>query len=272
MTGLLGVIGDPIAHSLSPLIHTHWLAAAGIDATYIAMHVKAGDFSDHIHALERQPVVGVNITLPHKLAALAIADEASPAAQAIGAVNTLTRHEGCWLGDNTDAPGFLAALAMAGAVELAGRRVLVLGAGGSARAVVYALTGAGAVLTILNRTPERAAALSAEITGGRAVHGGLDPSPQQWGAADIVINTTSRGHGGEGFDLPPGRGRLFFDLSYGAPARNQLSSAAAADWQVQDGLAMLVAQAAESFHIWFGVRPDMSSALALCRQKVEATA
>ncbi len=273
MTDRLGVIGDPVAHSLSPLIHNPWLQAAGIDARYEAIHVPDGQLPDALDRLYKEGVVGLNVTLPHKQAALAAAASASEAASRIGAANTLSRGEnGTWLADNTDAPGVLKALEMAGLAELSGCRTLVLGAGGSARAVVYALSESGAEITLLNRTLERAGALLTEIAPGNTVYGPLSGLPDKLNAADLVINTTSGGHSGQMHTLTQGGGRLFLDISYGPAAAAQLAHADEMGWQVRDGLTMLVAQAAESFRIWFGQMPDTQAALVRCRQAVEARA
>lgn len=271
MTARLGVIGDPIAHSLSPLIHNAWLKAAGIDAQYDAIHVSEGELPAALARLSTEGAIGLNITMPHKHAALEAAASASEAAQKIGAANTLTRTgNGTWIADNTDAPGFLRALANAGISDLAGCKTLVLGAGGSARAIVYALYESGAQICLLNRTVERARALLDDIAPDKAVHGPLEQIGDKLSDADLVINTTSAGHSGAFIPLTQGAGRLFMDISYGAAANGQLAHAEQMGWQVRDGLPMLVTQAAESFRIWFGQMPDTNIAMAQCRKAVEA--
>ncbi len=273
MTRLLGVIGDPINHSLSPLIHNAWLRAAGFDATYEAMQVAKGELPAALETLSEGGVMGLNVTLPHKHAALEAATTRSDTAAKIGAANTLTPLPGGgWQADNTDVPGFLYALGQSGFGELAGKRILVFGAGGSARAVVFGLSQGGASLTILNRTEARAAALSTELTQNKARHGPMSAYRDYLPSADLVINTTSMGYSGDVLDLEAGRDRLFVDISYGKIAASQLSHAEAQGWQTMDGLAMLVAQAAESFEIWFNVRPDIDQALQRCRTVVDALA
>lgn len=270
MTRILGVIGDPIAHSLSPLIHNAWLDEAGIDARYDPIQVMQGALKSTLDDLANRAAVGVNVTLPHKHDALALAVQASPAAEKIGAANTLTlSDDGNWHADNTDAPGLLRALGMTGIDDTANMQVLVLGAGGSARAAVYALTAAGAKVTILNRTLERAAALNDDVGNEDSVYGSTDVLVEKAASADLVINTTSGGYAGHIHHLPVGDGRLFLDISYGSAAAQQLAHASAQNWQVQDGLGMLVAQAAESFNIWFGQMPETESALTRCRVAVE---
>ena len=150
MTKLLGVIGDPIAHSLSPLIHNGWLRDMGIDAVYEAMQVAAGDLPNALKTLSDRDILGVNVTLPHKTDALAAAVTASEAAVKIGAANTLSyQSDDNWSAENTDAPGFLSAL---GSFNPDTDSFVIFGAGGSARALVYALSERGAKVAILNRT------------------------------------------------------------------------------------------------------------------------
>ena len=270
MSVLLGVIGDPIAHSLSPVIHNGWLKDAGIDGLYEAIHVPDGAFDSALKDLTKNQVVGVNVTLPHKHAALAAADYVSDAAQAIGAVNTLTQHAGgVWHADNTDAPGFLMAL---GDADPDKESALVLGAGGSARAIVFALTNAGFDVIVLNRTPEKAAKILQDFGVASPRYDAIDQYNEYIESATIVVNTTSMGHAGEIVDLPDGGGRTFFDLSYGHVAAAQLTHAREQGWQTRDGLAMLVAQAALSFEIWFGHRPSLQDGLARAVHAMEAGA
>lgn len=268
MTKLLGVIGDPIAHSLSPLIHNGWLRDLGYDATYEALHVRAGAFRPALETLSTRNVLGLNVTLPHKQAALAAASEVSEAARKIGAANTLTYLDpDAWRADNTDAPGFISAL---GSTDPRTDQIVILGAGGSARALVYALSQTDHEVTILNRTVSRAQALAHELGNGRTVYGSLDQYKDYIKTATIVINTTSMGHTGHVLSLPPGEERLFFDISYGKISAPQLQHAQERGWRTRDGLSMLVAQAAFSFEIWFGEMPDIASGLRRCQLALEA--
>src|SRR3954466_6758315 len=181
MTALAGVLGYPVAHSRSPAMHNAAFAALGLDWHYVKLPVPPELFEETVRALPGSGYRGANVTIPHKLAALALADSATEAARKIGAANTLTFGADGIEADNTDAGGFLDALGE----SPAGRRALVLGAGGAARAVVWALAQAGAAEVLLwNRTRERAEALAAEL-GARAVE---RPEP-----ADLVVNTTSVG-------------------------------------------------------------------------------
>ncbi len=270
MTALYGVVGDPIAHSLSPLIHNGWIETHGLDARYEAIRIPDGEFSNGVRELEARGAVGLNVTLPHKHAAAEFATKKSEAVTRLGAANTLHATEGVWQADNTDVGGFQDMLAGTLDAPLKGQRVTVFGAGGSARAVVYALSEAGADITLCNRTLSRAEALleDLQIDGGQILD--LETGLARLAEADLVVNTTSAGHGGEGFDLPDGRGRLFVDISYGAAAEHMLEPARASGWKTADGLSMLVHQAARSFEIWFGIAPDTDDALKRCRAALEA--
>ena len=268
MTALYGVIGDPIAHSLSPLIHGGWIRDHHLDAVYLPMKVPAGELGETLKSLERRNAAGVNITLPHKLDALAIAEEASDAARTIGAANTLSRtKDGGWYADNTDAPGFLADLQDQGISSVGGKTVFVLGAGGAARAIVYALVAEHARVFICNRTEVKARALAVEL--GAEAGASLEKGFSQIESAEFVVNTTSLGHTGGTLNLPDGGGRLFHDISYGKAARGMLKAAAERGWKTADGLGMLVHQAAESFQIWTNILPSTSKALTRARTALE---
>ena len=268
MTKLLGVAGDPISHSMSPLIHNGWLRDMGYNASYEAFHIKDGEFPAALKTLESRDIMGLNVTLPHKHVALQSAALASDAALKIGAANTLTfQPDRTWSAENTDAPGFLKAL---GALTPDKEHVVVLGAGGSARAVVYALAAADVRITVLNRTVARAEDLVRELGSQNSVYGDINQYREYTDSATIVINTTSMGYGGDVLDLPPGRDRLFFDLSYGKIAAAQIAEAEDKGWRTLDGLTMLVAQAAYSFEIWFGEMPDLDAALRRCQTAMKA--
>jgi shikimate dehydrogenase len=249
LTVRLGVCGWPVAHSRSPQMHNAALRAAGLDDwRYVRLPVPPELFAETVRALPSAGFRGVNVTIPHKEAALALADEASGPAREIGAANTLTFEDGRILAENTDAPGFLEALPRVPA----GERALVLGAGGSARAVVWALLRAGAAdVAVWNRTPQRAAAL-AEQLGARAV--------ERPGEAEILVNCTSVGLGDEGppFKALPlqadslGAGSCVVDMVYRDGGTRLLEAARTRGADVIDGLEILVAQGAASFERWTG--------------------
>lgn len=245
----LGVCGWPVAHSRSPQMHNAALAAAGLAGwRYLRLPLPPELFEETVRALPAAGFRGVNVTIPHKRAALALADRASDAARAIGAANTLTFEEGAIVADNTDAPGLLAALPE----SPRGRTALVLGAGGAGRAAAWALTTAGAQVAIWNRTPERARELAADL-GARAVEV-AEP-------ADILVNCTSVGlHDPaatfkalpiEADDL--GAGSLVVDMVYTAGRTRLLEAARTRGARVVDGLEVLVAQGAASFERWTGM-------------------
>jgi shikimate dehydrogenase len=246
----LGVCGWPVAHSRSPQMHNAGLAAAGLDGwRYLRLPLPPELFAETVRALPAAGFRGVNVTIPHKQAALALADRASDAARAIGAANTLTFADGAIEADNTDAPGLLAALGE----SPAGRTALVLGAGGAGRAAAWALSTAGAAdVAIWNRTPERARALAHEL-GARAVE-----APD---VADIVVNCTSVGlqDPEATFKALPvgadelGAGSLVVDMVYRAGETRFLEAARTRGARVIDGLEILVAQGAASFERWTGM-------------------
>jgi shikimate dehydrogenase len=252
----LGVAGWPVAHSRSPQMHNAALAAAGLgDWRYARLPLPPELFAETVRALPARGFRGLNVTIPHKEAALGVATAATDAARAIGAANTLTfERGGAIFADNTDAPGLLEAVRRR--LDPAGRTALVLGSGGAARAAVYALVGAGAEVLVWNRTPERAEKLADEL-GARAVRRAV--------AADLVVNCTSVGLGGdrEEFKTLPVRadtvaaGSCVVDMVYrdgGTPFLN-----AAKRWGAEtvDGLEILIAQGAASFERWTGRPPDL---------------
>ena len=261
------VVGDPVAHSLSPLIHNAWMVQAGLDAHYERVHLKSETVAADIRDMARA-YSGINVTLPHKIAALEASANSSPEARVVGAANTLVRAGDGWTAHNTDVAGFEIAMRAVAGEELQNLRVLLIGAGGAARAVVVSLNRAGAQLTIANRSAVNAAALANELAP-QAVTAGLSEVDALSASADIIVNSASLGHAGASLPLlAPGKGRPFLDLSYGKAAAATLQAAASAGWAPHDGLTMLVGQAAAAFHLWFGVAPDQARALAACRAAV----
>jgi shikimate dehydrogenase len=246
----LGVCGWPVAHSRSPAMHEAALAAVGLEGwSYQKLPIPPELFAETVRALPAAGFRGVNVTIPHKRAALAVADAASVAAREIGAANTLSfERDGAIHADNTDAPGLIDALPS----DPAGATAVVLGAGGSARAAVWALLDAGAAdVMVWNRTRDRAERLCAEI-GGRVV----DRPPA---GADLLVNTTAVGLRGEDpfkelaleADALDGYPCLV-DLVYGNGPTGLVSAARAAGATVVDGLEILVRQGARSFEQWTG--------------------
>jgi shikimate dehydrogenase len=253
----LGVCGWPVAHSRSPAMHEAALAAVGLEGwSYQKLPIPPELFAETVRALPAAGFRGVNVTIPHKEAALALADAASVAAREIGAANMLSfERDGAIHADNTDAPGLIEALAAAG-WDPAGRAALVLGAGGSARAAVWALLRAGSArVEVWNRTPERARILADQL-GAWAVG-----EPRE---AEIVVNCTSvglPGPGGSSIDtfkaLPLqadslGAGSCVVDMVYRDGGTRLLEAARTRGADVIDGLEILVAQGAASFERWTG--------------------
>ncbi len=256
----LGVAGWPVAHSRSPAIQNAALAAAGLHGwRYLKLPLPPERFAETVRALPAAGFRGINVTIPHKEAALALADEATPTAAAVGAANTLTfEPSGAIHADNTDVRGLLEALP----VDPAGMTALVLGAGGAARAAVYALRAAGAAdVMVWNRTPERAERLVAEL-GGRAV-----AAPQ---SASVVVNCTSVGlrDTDATFKSLPiqadtfGVGSYVADMVYRPGGTELLAEAERRGARIVTGLEILVAQGAASFERWTGMTASRQAMLA----------
>lgn len=262
------VIGHPISHSLSPRIHAAFAEALGETLAYEPIDVPPAALATMLQRLYDEGYAGVNVTLPHKVEAAARCLAVSERAQQSGAVNTLIRAEGGWNGDETDGEGLMRDLQRLG-VTVAGRRVLVLGAGGAARAALRALAAAGpARLVVSNRNPWKPEALAEAL----APVGRITPRTHlalKGDAYDLVLHATSAGHQGRFPRLPPGliaAGGDAYDLSYGAahaPFAEWARSESAA--RVFDGLGMLVEQAAAAYALWRGRRPDAAPVIAALR-------
>jgi shikimate dehydrogenase len=255
------VIGHPVTHSRSPQIHDQFATALAQSMHYGRIDAPPGSFAGLVREFFANGGLGLNVTLPHKEAAAELVDELSDRARLAQAVNVLVkRQDGSLLGDNTDGAGLVADLARL-KVQLAGHRVLIVGAGGAARGIIGPLLDLRPTLVmVVNRTPARAEALVTEFKsvlpvelGRRLIAGSGD------GEFDLVINATSSGHAQTAAQWPSGvigTGTFAYDLSYGAAAAPFLELArrqGAAG--VADGLGMLIEQAAESFFLWRGLRP-----------------
>ncbi|HST27340.1 MAG TPA: shikimate dehydrogenase [Rudaea sp.] len=256
------VFGHPISHSLSPRIHAAFGKQLGIALDYAAIDAPRQTFAAQLEAFGKGGGSGANTTLPHKQSALALCAEVSDFARRVGAVNTLTRRlDNHWRGDNTDGTGLVRDITQRLGLDLRERNCLILGAGGAARAAAFALLDAGiAQLTIVNRTPERADALADAIGEPDRVHTRYWDDLASLGNFDLIVNATSAGHTRESLHLPfalVAPRALCYDLSYGLAASAFLAWARAARaGYAHDGLGMLIEQAAESFAIWHGKRPD----------------
>ena len=257
-----GVIGWPVAHSRSPLLHNFWLTRHGIDGAYLAFPVEPGTLEVAVRGLAAAGLAGLNVTIPHKEAVMALCDEVSPFAQRVGAVNTLSFAHGRIIGDNTDGYGFTENLRSHG-VDPAAGPALILGAGGAARAILAALTDAGVPVTLANRTRARAEALAAEFPGTRVI--GWDQAPDALADQALLINTTAAGmHGqpplGFALDRAPA-GLAVADVVYVPRETMLLRDAAARGLRIVPGLGMLLHQARRGFALWFGLEPEVDQAL-----------
>jgi shikimate dehydrogenase len=258
----LAVLGHPVSHSRSPAMQNAALGGLELwDWDYVAIDVPPEGFAAKVREMAGGDFAGANVTVPHKEAALAVADEASEASQQIGAANTLVFAEEGIEAHNTDADGLLAALP----VSPRNRHVLVLGAGGAARAVIWALRWEGAEVEVWNRTAGKAAALCAEL-GGAAV---TDPRQDHY---EIIVNTSAAGLRGEDpfehLPLEPdlfAAGQVVVDMVYGERPGELLGEARMRGATVVDGLEILVQQGARSLQIWTGREPDLEVMRAAAR-------
>lgn len=261
---LAGVIGDPVAHSRSPRLHGHWLRRYGINGHYIPLHVRPEDLAETLRLLPRLGFVGLNVTLPHKHAALALADRVTPLADRIGAANTLLFTETGIEADNTDAYGFSRNI-LAAHPGWAPETVALVGAGGASRAVIVALIDAGATeIRLTNRTPARAEELAGDFGDILTLVPWAERAAMLDGC-DTLVNGTSMGmQGNPPLDLDLSalpRAAIVTDLVYTPLETPLLAAARARGNPCVDGLGMLLHQAAPGFERWFGTRPEVDADL-----------
>ena len=259
---LAGVVGWPVSHSRSPLLHNHWLARYGIDGAYVPLAVAPGMLETALRGLQAAGFAGVNVTVPHKEAAAALCDRLEPSARDTGSANTLVfTADGEILGSSSDGQGFIASLRATGVDPCAGP-VLLLGAGGAARAIAAALLDCGVAVLVANRTLERAQALARTLPGVGVVP--WQEWPAHLGGARLLVNTTSLGM--------TGQDPLAADLSHALPAlvvadivyvpheTLLLSQARARGLRTVPGIGMLLHQAVPGFTAWFGRKPEVDEA------------
>ena len=270
MTDLYAVIGNPVAQTKSPRIHAEFARQLKQDLRYEAILAPRDGFAAAVAVFRAAGGKGLNVTLPFKLEAFALATERSDRAEQAGAVNTLKFDDATILGDNTDGAGLVGDIQDRLRYAIRGKRVLIMGAGGAARGVVLPLLRCEpASIAIANRTVEKALALERRFAPFGPVEGGAYArlSGRQF---DLVINATSASLTGELPPLPPGvfaSGSLAYDMVYGnEPTRFLVHARANGAAQVADGLGMLLAQAAESFFLWRGIRPDTAPVIELLRR------
>lgn len=268
-TKIVGIIGDPIKHSRSPQIHNAAIAALGLNYVYVPFHVQPDNLGAAIEGFKAANVVGINVTIPHKQNVIPYLDEISREATLIGAVNTLIFKDGAISGENTDAPGFLQAMQEEGLGVPQGGSAVIIGAGGSARAVVVALALAGIrTICIANRTVSRAVALATDLSEktDASIYGiGLDDPklPNAVGTSQLIVNTASTS-----MDvshpllidpewLKPQS--IVYDIVYTPPETRLLQAATEKDCYTIGGLGMLVHQGAIAFEKWTGVNPPVET-------------
>ena len=273
------VIGNPIAHSRSPAIHAQFAAQTDQDMVYDRLFAPLDAFVATVAAFRAEGGQGLNVTLPFKTEAFRLADSLTPRAALAGAVNTLAFDGDRVLGDNTDGAGLVNDIAQRIQLPLAGARLLLLGAGGAARGVVQPFLAAGiAQIMIVNRTAARASELVSELgarlpatDAARLSAGGFDAIA---GGFDLIVNATSAGLADASPPVPAAAWsgvRLALDMVYAAqPTAFMRAAADAACPRIEDGLGMLVAQAAESFALWRGVRPATLPVYAMLREQLAA--
>ena len=270
---LYAVFGHPVSHSLSPRIHAAFGRQTGIALHYRALEATPETFPQALDAFAAAGGKGANVTLPLKEAAFALCASTSERAQRARAVNTLIRSDGHWHGDNTDGTGLVRDLTGRLSLDLRGRRALLLGAGGSARGVAPALLDAGvSELVIVNRTAKRADALADALGEPKRAHSRYWDDAGAEGDFGLIVNATSASRNGTlEFTLPfrlSTPRTLAVDLNYGEAAIPFLAWARAAGCRdIVDGLGMLVEQAAASFKLWHGVRPDTAPVYAALRDR-----
>jgi shikimate dehydrogenase len=271
--GQFAVFGHPISHSLSPQIHQAFARQFGLELEYRTVDAAPADFESAVRRFFAAGGRGANVTLPHKAAAYALADEGTEAARRAGSANVLTSLPGGRLAaHNTDGDGMVRDIAERHQVDLRGHTALLLGAGGAAHGVAWALLDAGVeTLTIVNRTPETADALADAIGDPSRAHTRYWEDLADLGAFDLIVNATSAGVLGRSLELPfaiVGNRALCYDLSYGKAATDFLAWARTAGARYAfDGLGMLVETAADAFELWHGKRPDTDPVYGELRQR-----
>ena len=264
------VVGNPISHSKSPFIHTAFACQTAQNLQYTARKVTVGGFQEAVRLFQQQGLKGCNVTVPFKEDAWQVADERSPNAELAGAVNTLAfREDGSIYGANTDGTGLLTDLQINFGLELTGKRILILGAGGAVRGVLQSLLAAAPEeIFVANRTAQKAADLAALFVDFGVINGGGFSDVVQSYA--VIINGTSASLQGAVPDLPAGclaEGASCYDMMYAAEPTALLRWAQQQGVvRLSDGLGMLVEQAADAFAIWRGVRPDTAQVLNELRQ------
>ncbi|WP_203361678.1 shikimate dehydrogenase [Bacillus sp. REN10] len=264
MKKLFGVIGDPIAHSMSPVMHNSAFNALKFDGYYHPFHIKPTDLADGVKGMRAIGVEGFNVTIPHKTAIIPLLDKVDPLAEAIGAVNTVVREHDQWVGYNTDGLGYVRALREEYPGALEEQHVLIIGAGGAARAIFYTLASEGVSrITLANRTLEKAKAMIESCP--YSVEGtvlSLEEAEKKLREYDVIIQTTSIGMSPQVENIPMALDHLnpkafVSDIIYNPLETKLLQEAKKQGAYTQNGLKMFVYQGALAFEKWTGVFPDV---------------
>ncbi|MFH1097145.1 MAG: shikimate dehydrogenase [Candidatus Desantisbacteria bacterium] len=258
-TKVVGIIGDPVKHSLSPQMHNAAFKHLKLNLVYVPFHVKPEQLNEAIKGMMALGMVGLNVTVPHKIEVMKYLDEISPDAKAIGAVNTISIKNNKCIGDNTDGRGFIRALIEDEGITIAGKNIVILGAGGSARAIGHSLIKDGVKrLIFCNRTAPRAEEMAKSFQSmGVSVAGmGIIDSRDEIAQADMIINTTSAGmKQGDPLLIDPSlirKGQIVYDIIYSPPETPLLQTAKNSGARAINGLGMLIHQGALAFEIWTG--------------------
>ena len=263
MSTVLGIIGYPIGHSVSPVFQQAALDYVGVDAKYLGWETPPENLQARINSLKESGVIGANVTVPHKQSVLPFLDNLSKTAREIGAVNTIVNDNGVLYGHNTDVFGFMKSLKIDGDFHSDGKSALVLGAGGSAKAIAYGLLGEGIKkLVIVNRTLSRAVQLKKELGNPGNMFVVSPESTDMLRGHDLIVNCTTLGmKHGPGEDKSPlsqehiPMGALVYDLVYNPQKTPLIEVAMGIGAQVISGLPMLIYQGAEAFRLWTGIDP-----------------
>ncbi|MEM2972262.1 MAG: shikimate dehydrogenase [Candidatus Bathyarchaeia archaeon] len=277
-TKICALIGDPVEHSLSPHIQNAAFRHLNLNFVYVAFRVKKENVEKALQGARALGIKGLNVTMPLKIAVVSHLDELEPDAEKMGAVNTILNKDGQLIGYNTDGLGALEALKAHGQ-NPTGKNIIILGAGGAARAVAFALCKEAKSTLILNRTVEKAKNLAEELskTLGKTVrHGRLDYETlaKEMANADILVNATSLGMAPHENETPVDKALLrrnltVFDLVYNPPETRLLGEAKTVGAKTVDGLFMLVYQGALSFEIWTGKKAPIDVMMKACRESLE---
>ncbi|MBT2643707.1 shikimate dehydrogenase [Bacillus sp. ISL-41] len=263
MKKLFGVIGDPIAHSMSPAMHNDLFGLYGIDAVYLPFHVSKGNLADAVKGLKALGVNGFNVTIPHKTEIMAHLDKVDPLAKAIGAVNTVKNENGLLVGYNTDGPGFVKGLEYM-AADLGSRSALIIGAGGASRAIYFSMAQAGVErIDLYNRTPEKAEELAASCPFKVNTNVlGRKEAEKSLAEYQLIIQTTSIGMVPDTKSLPLSpeniaQNTIVSDIIYNPLQTEFLKEASKKGAEIQNGVGMFVFQGALAFEKWTGIFPDV---------------